>query len=331
MRTDRKAFYASVLFLTAAAGALLAAAVRKKGGGLVIPLAEAFAGGTLLAAGLVHLLADAEEQLAEHGAGEPGDGPRYPWPALLCGVGALCTHGLEESAMALWIAARRAARTAGRRGRRRPEEARRLPQAGAPPQRLGAGTETPPSAHSPSCTRGPSHWDEEISISCFDDESDAEHEAGLSDRRSSVGFLAGPLLMLALTVHSILEGMSLGAINPSGATGVFLAILAHKGVAAFALGIAWLSGGGGLRPYACAMAVFASATPIGVAIGVAVEGSVIGGIVAALSAGTFLYIGLVEGCPGIRVPWLPTWFGALLQGLVFGAGFGCMAAFATWA
>jgi len=65
-------------------------------GGRALVLAEAFAGGALFSAGLLHLLADAIEELEKLG--------EYPWAELLCAVGCLSTHGLETITSLLWKA-----------------------------------------------------------------------------------------------------------------------------------------------------------------------------------------------------------------------------------
>merc|ERR1740123_1349355 len=92
-----KSAFAAVLWAAAAAGALIAWLAQRRGG-VCLKLANAFSGGALLSAGLIHLLADATKEAAEAAAGEE----RYPWPELLCGLGCLLTHGFEALAEGLW-------------------------------------------------------------------------------------------------------------------------------------------------------------------------------------------------------------------------------------
>jgi len=141
--------------------------------------------------------------------------------------------------------------------------------------------------------------------------------------------VAGPLLLLALSVHSLLEGLSLGAASATRAPHLFAAIFAHKGVATFSLGVTWLHAGSGARPYAAAMLGFAAVTPLGVLLGMSAEGSAFGACLTGLSAGTFLYVGLVEACPGVRSPWLPG-LGAMQQLASFASGYACMAVLGLW-
>ncbi|CAJ1422551.1 unnamed protein product [Effrenium voratum] len=85
------------------------------------------------------------------------------------------------------------------------------------------------------------------------------------------------------------------------------------------------------RWYIVAMTIFCVLTPVGVLVGAAVEGSLAGSVLLALSAGTFLYIGLVETLPGARRPWLPTALGRALQMMACLSGFGAMSVLALFA
>ncbi|CAE7291037.1 zntD [Symbiodinium sp. CCMP2592] len=139
----------------------------------------------------------------------------------------------------------------------------------------------------------------------------------------------GPVLMMALSIHSLLEGLSLGAAGAKAAWGLFLAIFFHKGITAFALGVAWLRSLPDWRIFLVAMFCFSVATPIGVLIGESVEGSKVGAVLQALAAGIFLYIGLTETAPGVMKPWLKgVWCG--LQMICTLLGFGAFALLAVW-
>lgn len=135
--------------------------------------------------------------------------------------------------------------------------------------------------------------------------------------------------MAALSIHSLLEGLSLGAAGAKAAWGLFLAILFHKGMTAFALGVAWLRSLPNWRIFLVAMFCFSAATPIGVLIGESVEGSKVGAVLQALAAGTLLYIGLTETAPGVMKPWLKgVWCG--LQMFCTLLGLGAFALLAVW-
>jgi len=121
-----------------------------------------------------------------------------------------------------------------------------------------------------------------------------------------VGRLAsGPVpyaLLLALSVHSIIAGLALGAQEGTAAAFfVFVAIIAHKSAAAFALGISLVKSDASRARLRRLLAAFALSTPAGI-----VAGTVLGSVVrssgaryfdasvTALAAGTFIYIGAVD-------------------------------------
>jgi len=117
-------------------------------------------------------------------------------------------------------------------------------------------------------------------------------------------------------------GAALGAASASGALDVFIAILVHKGVAAFMLGVTLVAMRPSFVKYWLAMLWFACMTPVGVAIGQQLEGGQLGAILTAISAGTFLYIGAVESLPSPM---------GVTQGICFLGGFGLMAFLGKWA
>ncbi len=114
--------------------------------------------------------------------------------------------------------------------------------------------------------------------------------------------LAPYVLALVLSVHSIIAGIALGAESSAITSAApFIAILAHKGLAGFALGVS-LHRGHVDRPRAVGLIAFlATMTPLGIAIG-AVLGALLSGkgaawfegIFDALAAGTFLYIAVID-------------------------------------
>ena len=109
-------------------------------------------------------------------------------------------------------------------------------------------------------------------------------------------------LLLALSVHSIIAGIALGAQDTAAsAVLIFVAILAHKSSAAFALGVSLLRCS---LPKARArglLAIFALSTPAGILTGAALggllrsrDGSYFDATFLSLAAGTFIYIAAVD-------------------------------------
>lgn len=106
------------------------------------------------------------------------------------------------------------------------------------------------------------------------------------------------ILMIALSVHSIFEGMALGLTSDFNDTlNIAIAIVIHKGAAASSLGISLVK----TFPNdfsLCRWLVFcfACATPFGVAIGILLGqlGDIYEIIFSSLAAGSFVYIACSE-------------------------------------
>jgi zinc transporter 1/2/3 len=142
------------------------------------------------------------------------------------------------------------------------------------------------------------------------------------------------VLLLVLSVHSIILGVALGAQSSlTSALAIFLAIMAHKGMAGFAVGVSYRRSGAALRRMTPVAAFFSVMTPIGILAGTAVDTLVPAGgrllfeaIFNSVGAGTFLYIATLDI---IRTEFeLPgdNW----QKWLLATAGFGIMAALAVW-
>lgn len=109
-------------------------------------------------------------------------------------------------------------------------------------------------------------------------------------------------LVVALSAHSVLAGLALGAQQLLASTFMIaLAILAHKGTAGLALGIRLARSGMALVRARRFLMLFALMTPLGILLGMASSGLlrhnvglVFDATVSALAAGTFLYIASID-------------------------------------
>ncbi|KAF4648055.1 hypothetical protein FOL47_003814, partial [Perkinsus chesapeaki] len=140
-------------------------------------------------------------------------------------------------------------------------------------------------------------------------------------------------IFLALSVHSIFEGLSLGASNNgSQIASTLIAIAVHKGLAAYALGASFVEAKLSKWRMILFSVIFAFMTPVGIAIGWGLDSAegdteVLSGICSALAAGTFLYVGALEFIPmafGRGSSYLIWKFVAVL------VGYGAMSALAIW-
>ena len=108
-------------------------------------------------------------------------------------------------------------------------------------------------------------------------------------------------ILIALSIHSLLEGLALGAQRElRSALVIFAAILAHKSMEGFALGVSLArSTAPGVRALRL-LGLFAVATPIGIVVGAtvgALEGPTALACEAAflsLAAGTFAYVATLD-------------------------------------
>ena len=114
--------------------------------------------------------------------------------------------------------------------------------------------------------------------------------------------LSAYALVVILSIHSMLAGAALGAEeNLSGSFVIFIAIIAHKGAAGFALMLDFQRATFERAKSVRMLVLFSSMTPLGVIIGSGLDsvlhegyGPLLEGMFDTLAAGTFLYVAIVE-------------------------------------
>uniref|UniRef100_A0A4W6DTP7 Zinc transporter ZIP3 n=1 Tax=Lates calcarifer TaxID=8187 RepID=A0A4W6DTP7_LATCA len=116
---------------------------------------------------------------------------------------------------------------------------------------------------------------------------------------------AGPLrlasLVLALSAHSVFEGLALG-LQEDGAKlgGLFLGVAVHETLAAVALGVSVAKASLGMRDAAKLGVAVGLMIPLGVVVGMGIEsaqtlaGGVVSVVLQGLAAGTFLFVTFFE-------------------------------------
>jgi zinc transporter 1/2/3 len=105
------------------------------------------------------------------------------------------------------------------------------------------------------------------------------------------------ILLVALSVHGIFEGIALGVMNTVKECSIlFSAIILHKWAAAFALGISFYKSGTEKDLFIKMILLFTSFGPLGIIIGMIFSdaGNLIKGIMLSISAGTFIYVAASE-------------------------------------
>ena len=140
------------------------------------------------------------------------------------------------------------------------------------------------------------------------------------------------LLLVTLSIHSLIAGLTLGISGTAGATVLLVAILAHKGAAGFALGSTFRDAAIPLRTRFPALLVFVCSTPLGVLLGGAATtfvgvDSAAEAWFKAIAAGTFLYIATLDI---VREEFFPGGTNRLQRLFAALVGAGIMALVAIW-
>ena len=105
------------------------------------------------------------------------------------------------------------------------------------------------------------------------------------------------ILLIALSIHSIFEGIALGVMNKIRDCSIlFSAIIMHKWAGSFALGISFYKSGVETGLFIKMILLFTLFSPIGITIGMffTEAGFLMKGIMLSLSAGTFIYVAASE-------------------------------------
>ncbi|KJE94254.1 solute carrier family 39 [Capsaspora owczarzaki ATCC 30864] len=113
------------------------------------------------------------------------------------------------------------------------------------------------------------------------------------------------LFTIALSVHSLFEGLGMGAeTTESGLLSLIVAVVAHKAIEAFSLGVSVYFAKMNRTRSLCILIGYSLVTPVGIAVGMGAAQSAQGpvrdlieGILTAVAAGSFLYISLIELIP----------------------------------
>ena len=116
--------------------------------------------------------------------------------------------------------------------------------------------------------------------------------------------LRSMILLIALSFHSVFEGLAIGLQKDLGQLmSLFLAVIGHKGIMAFSLGLTLAQANLNFRQYFLAILVFSAASPLGMGIGIAVSehqnlaADIANGVLQGIAGGTFLYITFFEVLP----------------------------------
>lgn len=228
--------------------------------------ANLFSAGVMLGGGLLHLLPDAAEQLEE-----AWKGVEYPLAHLFFAFGLLLPLAAETLL---------------------------APAAHLHDEVQIGGEQLSDRGEALSLCCG-SYLDE---VPTSDRDMHSPHVHHTSDGlRSDVPLSAAMVLLAALSFHSVLEGLAQGTASSLDSTIVLLgAILLHKGLAAFALGVMLVQARLSRRLAAALGLLFAAATPLGIVAGMSLpyeEGGALSAALVAMAGGSFTFVAVLEVLP----------------------------------
>ena len=137
-----------------------------------------------------------------------------------------------------------------------------------------------------------------------DDEDATSNEVYVDPSSHSV--IRSIMLLLALSLHSVFEGLAVG-LQPTtdSVLEIFLPVALHKSILAFALGLNLTQSKLSVTSIVRSNLVFAVTSPIGIAIGIVITDvapdsgmtAVINGAIQAIACGTFLFVVFFEILP----------------------------------
>ena len=113
------------------------------------------------------------------------------------------------------------------------------------------------------------------------------------------------MLLIALSFHSVFEGIAIGLQDNSGdLLSIFLAVMVHKALMAFSLGLNMAQSDLSLKSFILSNIVFTLASPLGIMVGILMTGlppslpnDICNGVLQCLAGGTFIYITFFEVLP----------------------------------
>lgn len=269
-----------------------------------VSLCLCFGGGVLLATCFVHMLPEVRESLSKANIDS-----NFPYAELLVCCGFFLVNIIEE--IVHWIVNVHSITSDDNSSQTRVKSAKIAP------------------AHSHAVLLHAS------SLSIEKPRVSSSPEVPLSDQESTkwLGHLRGLLVVVALSFHSIFEGLAIGLQpTPRDVWYLFTAVSIHACAILFCMGLELVTSGTRLVHAIVYMVTLAVVSPIGVAIGIAVTTSdvdsavhaLIVGVLQGFAAGTILYITFFEilererrkqtGCSQLRLLFILLGF-ALMVGL----------------
>eukprot|EP01084_Bolivina_argentea_P144042 252820_1 len=242
--------------------------------GSKLSYASLFSSGILLSAAIVHLLGDADKSLSNSPL------PDFPWAYFLCGLSFYLLYFFERFFIHFFA-----------HNEHEHDDTPQHPKGELNTpltfERIDPRVDSFRLRQSGSRTR-----------SIFEDPLFDDHGEDILRLMKQKNSLSGFVLLLGLGLHSFLAGMGFGSSDDmTQAFALAIAILAHKYLAAFALGCPFFQSGVPLKQHIMIAVIFSIITPSGIGIGWALSDefdSWVSDIFVSIAAGTFIYVALIE-------------------------------------
>jgi len=269
---------AGIIWLSAVVGFLASYVFAKNP--RILSLGNTFGGGVLLAAGLVHLTNDAFEIFESADEDNWSKRYGYPWAAFFVCSGFLVTLVIEVTVLQIIDETRK-------------DDAPHFQQ------KLLTGDEILTKDYdSTKSTRKPSSVSEAIMDVALQDpekneKNDHHHFDGDVINR---GMVIAIVFLFAISCHSFLAGLGIGALNGKELWSGMIAIIAHKSLATFTLANCFINANCTTLTLTGFIFGFSLVTPLGILCGALIsnEEGPTEGVLIGLAGGSFLYIGIIE-------------------------------------
>jgi len=300
---DSKILVTVIIWVSAVAGYICSLYSAKSP--RVLAIGNTFGGGVLLAAGLVHMANDSIEDFDGAPDGSWSKKYDYPWGAFFVCLGFLTTLFVEE--IVLYILEK----TWHKHG-------------SLLEPLIDGDTEPWTECNSDFVLKKKSTLSATMMSTAMQDHGDHDHGAqGVIERGMAVAFV----FLLAISCHSFLAGLGVGAMTGPGLWSGMLAIIAHKGLATFTLSTCFIKANCPQPRLTFYILVFSLVTPVGIICGSLLStDDVTEGILVGLAGGSFLYIGVLE----VISKEMENQMDKLYKLLVLLLGWGLMSSLAIW-
>lgn len=265
----------AVFTIISIVGAVVAVVMKENSKQLYISCGVVFSAGVLLAGGFVHLLFDSDEQFHEMGI------DNFPWALSIAGatiMGLACFEIVLDRAVGKYVT----------RLESKEENNSQTP------------TEMPTTV-APIETQYRIIPDQETQEDAFIEEDHGHMHVDPANSFSAI------ILTLALSVHSIVEGLGIGASSGvSSIQSAFIAVVAHRGFTSFSLAQGMVTSGywedhSKRRYFYISIGTFIFVNLLGIAIGWGVSSSskdnALTAVLIGITAGSFIYVAVVEILP----------------------------------